>query len=155
MNSELQQHNKIIFNYACALLARRRYSISEFRRKLDKKFPDQQENTNQITELFLERKYLDDDEYVTLYIREQLRRKPQGLRLIKQKLRQKGINEATLSSIFKEQLIDEDVQIEQAVIKKLKTMQSNTSQEKKQKLFRFLASRGFNQESIMKAISKI
>lgn len=144
--------DKKIFAYACAILARRRYSVSEFRRKLDKKFPDRPEATTEITELFLAKKYLDDNEYTKLYVREQLQRKPQGLRLIKQKLRQQGINETTLSGFFQEQLIDEDELIRQAVAKKTRTLKAATPYQKKQKLFRFLVSRGFANDAIMKAL---
>ncbi len=156
MNAENSnaQPNKKIFNYACWLLARRRYTVSEFRSKIEKKFPDQPEATTEITELFLKKNYLDDTEYTKLYIREQLNRKPQGLRLIKQKLRHKGINETTLSSAFNEQLIDEDELIQQAIAKKSGTLKASSPIQKKQKLFRFLASRGFNTDAIMKAVSR-
>ena len=157
--------HKRIFNYGCWLLARRRYSESEFRKKLDKKFPNQPEATTAIVENFLTKKYLDDTQYTSLYIREQLNRKPQGLRLIKQKLRQKGINETTLSAVFNDQFIDEDELIATALAKKSARLTSpqklsNTTtltplqhkQKIKQKLFRFLVSRGFNQSSILKAL---
>ena len=154
MNSEQPtQPNKIIFNYACELLARRRYSITEFRSKLEKKFPDQVDATTQVMELINDRKNLDHNQDTTLYIRQQLRRKPQGLRLIKQKLRQKGISETTLSGVFREQLIDEEELIREAVIKKSKTIKTDDPLKKKQKLFRFLASRGFGHEGIMKALN--
>jgi len=167
---------KKIYDYACFLLARRRYSVSEFRNKLEKKFPTQSEETCKIIELFLAKKYLDDNEYARLFTREQLNRKPQGLRTIKQKLRQKGINESTISNTFNEQIIDENELIEQALQKKLKTLQSTnvnsfptskfqnehksttsisvskSKYQQKQKLFRFLASRGFSPDAIMKAL---
>lgn len=146
------QRDKKIFAYACFILARRRYSVSEFRGKLEKKFPDRPEDVTQIIDLFLDRKYLDDSEYARIYILDQLARKPQGLRLIKQKLRQKGINETTLSGTFQEQIYDEDDLIQQALGKKEKILKSATPQQKKQKLFRFLISRGFGYENIMKAL---
>ncbi len=154
MNGEQQiQPDKIIFNYACALLARRRYSITEFRSKIEKKFPDRVDATTEVMELFINRKYLDDNQYATLYIREQLRRKPQGLRLIKQKLRQKGISETTLSGVFQEQVIDEDELIREAVDKKSRTIKITDPLKKKQKLFRFLVSRGFAHDLILKALN--
>ena len=158
--------HKRIFNYGCWLLARRRYSESEFRKKLDKKFPDQIEATTAIIENFLARKYLDDTQYTELYIREQLNRKPQGLRVIKQKLRQKGINETTLSAVFQNQLvtgISENELAIQALAKKTALLDKAshakiaqgkivTPQQRKQKLFRFLASRGFSPDTIMRAL---
>lgn len=152
---QIRRPNKKIFNYACAILARRRNSISEFRSKLGKKFPDQLEETVEIIELFIDRKYLDDKQYATSFIQEQLRRKPQGLRLIMHKLRQKGISETTLSSTFREQLIDEDELVQQAVAKKIKTLSGASLAVQKQKIYRFLASRGFNQENIFKALSTL
>jgi len=145
--------DKKIFAYACFILARRRYSVSEFRGKLEKKFPDKPEEVTQIIDLFLERKYLDDSEYARIYILDQLARKPQGLRLIKQKLRHKGINETTLSGTFQEQIYDEDELIRQALTKKARTLTSAPPRLAKQKLFRFLISRGFGYENIMKALS--
>lgn len=157
----MNQPNKKAFEYACAILARRRYSVSEFRNKLEKKFPEQIEMVNEIVELFLTLKYLDDQEYARLYIGEQLRRKPQGLRMIQQKLRQKGINETVLSNAFSEAMVDEDELIRQALTKKLKTLKvkadgsdtKKTAMLKKQKLFRFLTSRGFSYERILKNLN--
>ncbi len=147
--------DKKIFNYACAILARRRYSISEFGAKLEKKFPEQSRETCEVVELFLARKYLDDSEYAELFIREQIRRKPQGLRLIKQKLRQKGISETTISRAFSSRLIDEETLIEEALKKKTNMKKDESPLQQKQKLYRFLASRGFNHEGIMKALKKV
>jgi|GEM_PF-570494 len=142
---------KKIFNYACWLLARRRYSVSEFRSKLEKKYPEQSELTTEIVENFLIKKYLDDNEYTLLFLREQLNRKPQGLRMIKQKLRQKGINETTISNVFNDQLVDENELIQKALAKKA-NIKAKSPLQKKQKLFRFLASRGFSSDGIMKAL---
>lgn len=158
-----------IFNYACWLLARRRYSQSDLTKKLQKKFPEQSEENEKIIQLFLKKKYLDDQQYATLFIHEQLNRKPQGLRTIKQKLRQKGISEPLLSQVFAAATTttnqySEDTLIQKALSKKiilLNKMRSKgdpdshspLSQQKiKQKLYRFLASRGFSPGAIMKAL---
>ena len=157
--------NKRIFNYACWLLARRRYGIKEFQGKLNKKFPEQPEATALIIELFIARKYLDDHEYARLYIQDQIRRKPQGLRMVKQKLRQKGIAETTFNSALQSltqgdqtsslepQIPNEDELIQQAISKKSRTLKTTSPLQQKQKLYRFLVSRGFKQSSIMNALN--
>ncbi len=144
--------NKKIYIYACALLARRRYSVHDLQKKLREKFPEQSEETATVIKLFISKKYLDDAEYARLFVRDQLIRKPQGLRMLRQKLSQKGVPANNL-----QQLLDEDGTTEfdlarRALEKKLRTLRKETPQKKKEKLFRFLASRGFNMDVIMKVL---
>jgi regulatory protein len=157
--------NKKIFNYACWLLAKRRYSVSDFAQKLRKKFPDQKEERDEVTELFIARKYLDDAEYARLFVRDQLARKPQGLRLMKQKLSRKGIRDADISRIMEDEKLDELTLALEAATKKLKTLKTaqgktgsgktNLALGQQQKLYLFLASRGFSPDVTMKTLKKL
>lgn len=154
------QFNKRIFNYACWLLAKRRYSVADFREKLRKKFPEMQEEREQIAELFLKRKYLDDAEYARLFVRDQLIRKPQGIRLMKQKLSRKGIRDADISRIMEDEKLDETSLALEAVKKKLKTLKKSSGTtvsrlQQQQKLYRFLASRGFSPDTTIKALKTL
>jgi len=146
--------NKRIFNYSCWLLARRRYSILDFQKKLSTKFPEQKEETDEILNLFIKRKYLDDEEYTRLYIRDQLARKPQGMRMIKQKLSQKGIKTPDIASIMESENLNEYELARGAVQKKLKTLKAGSPLQQKQKLYNFLVSRGFGYDTIMKALKE-
>lgn len=154
------QFNKRIFNYACWLLARRRYSVADFREKLRKKFPEMQEERKQVAELFLKRKYLDDGEYARLFVRDQLTRKPQGARLIKQKLSRKGIKDADIARIMEDENLDESSLALEAVKKKLKTLKASSGEKTsrlqlQQKLYRFLASRGFSPDITIKTLKAL
>lgn len=157
--------NKRVFNYACWLLSKRRYSLADFREKLRKKFPEMQEERERVTELFLARKYLDDEQYARLFVRDQLTRKPQGARLIKQKLSRKGIKDADVSMIMEDENLDESSLAFEAATKKLKTLKTAQGKtgsgkailtlDQKQKLYRFLASRGFSPDVTIKTLKKI
>lgn len=144
--------NKKIYTYACALLARRRYSVHDLQKKLNEKFPEQKEETETVIKLFISKKYLDDAEYARLFVRDQLIRKPQGLRMIRQKLSQKGISTSNLQQFLDDEGSTEYDIARRALEKKLRTLKKETSQKKKEKLFRFLASRGFSMDVIMKVL---
>jgi SOS response regulatory protein OraA/RecX len=143
---------KQIFNYACRSLARRRLTVHEIRQKLQKRFPDFPDESEEIINKFLKLHYLDDAEYVRLFIKDQLARKPQGLRNIQYKLRQKGLSKELIENNLKGEETDELELAKQAVAKKLKTLKASSPLQKKQKLFRFLASRGFKPDAIIRAI---
>lgn len=159
------QPDKRIFNYACWLLSKRRYSVSEFSEKLRKKFPEQKEEREQIVKLFLARKYLDDEQYARLFVRDQLTRKPQGARMVKQKLARKGIKDADISMIMEGENLDESSLALDAARKKLKTLQTAQGKtgsgkaildpRQKQKLYRFLASRGFSPDITIKTLKTL
>lgn len=147
--------------YAVWLLSRRRYAVNELKKKLIKKFgsdepaPETGSAIEKIIARLVELKYLNDDEYADIFIRDQFLRKAQGFRMIEMKLKKKGIDETTISSAFAKQTINEDELIARAIAKKINTIKKTTQIQLKQKLFCFLVSRGFNTNAIVRNLKNV
>ncbi len=150
-------------NYAVWLLARRRYHTAELQQKIMLKKNATLEETEGIIHKLEEYKYINDQEYLSLFIRDQLQRKPQGIRLIKQRLLQKGIPAEQIEAAIA-QYHNPAIELEQAqkaLQQKIKTLHtatakaghSATPQQQKAKLYRFLAGRGFSPQTILKLLS--
>lgn len=167
--------HKLLFEYACRILTRRRYTVTELRKKLTQRVLLYTRRTGKnslakedlkvaaakhdstveavITQL-LGLKFLDDKEYVQLFIEDQLRRKPQGVRLLKRSLSHKGIAGDLIQMAIKANLPDELELARAAVQKKMRSLQKATPQKRKEKLYRFLASRGFESGVILKVVKE-
>lgn len=152
--------------YAVNLLARRRYTMCKLQQKLFEKCKkinkaeeptlEEKEATQDVINFLIEKKYLNDTEYAELYVISELRRKPSGMFIIKNKLKSKGISNSiitsTLSSYTQQ---NEYEQAKEAVKKKITTLRENDPQKKLMKLTRFLASRGFPFTVIQSAIKEV
>lgn len=106
---------------------------------------------------FLERyHYLDDESYVRNYI--ESRMKTKSLRQIKAELIQKGVDsrdiEAGMEEFESEQLEEEEMQLMLRLLKKKHKDIPNATREEKQKLYAFLARKGFSGEKIQTAIRR-
>lgn len=125
---------------------------------IDVKIPANPEDITKIIQRLTELGYLDDEDFARIYIGSSLRRKPQGLRMLQMNLRQKGIDESTFDAALKlasaENQLDESDLARDAADKKLKTLSKLPPNKQKEKLYRFLASRGFSMDSIMKVMNK-
>jgi regulatory protein len=140
-------NEKRLLNYAVWLLARKRYHSAELRRKLEKK--SDTATVNHVLKRLLGYKYLDDNEYLILYIRDQISKKPQGPRLIKQKLLKKGIAAEEINEYLYQIPIDQYELAKKAIVgRKYKI----ANPKDKARLLRFLISRGFDYEVAIKSI---
>lgn len=139
------------FNAAVRLLSRRRYHSAEVSNKLRLKGYPESEIIGAIKRL-KDFNYLNDSEYLSLYISDQLRFKPQSKRLIRQKLILKGINKDEVEEVLSNIRINEKDQAEMAFQKKIKTVKTGTPQQQKEKIQRFLASRGFTPAIIIETV---
>lgn len=159
---------KNLLEYSFKLLTRRRYSIHEITNKLEKRAilitnpqadtpttpePMPQETISEVIKRVIERlinyKYLNDREYTQLFIQDQLNRKPQGIRLLQEKLKHKGIAKAIVQETMANINPNELEQAKIALEKKKKTLKSSSIQNEKEKLFYFLVSRGFSTSTIL------
>lgn len=102
-------------------------------------------------------KFLNDEEFARMWIRERTLIKPKAIRVIKIELRQKGIGKELIESLF-ENSDDSPVDLDLAVKlaeKKLRTIHDQTDKYKvKEKLGRYLASKGFDWDNIKAAIDQ-
>ena len=92
-------------------------------------------------------KYLDDFEFANWLVRSRIRSKPQGLSLVKFDLEKKGIDDEIINSIIAK-YPDQTVLAKRAIEKKLANWQKLPKGDFKKKIYRYLASRGFNFETI-------
>jgi SOS response regulatory protein OraA/RecX len=98
-------------------------------------------------------KFLDDEEYATLYIRDHSQRKPQGLMMLKMNMMAKGLSKEIIARALESASYDEFNQARAAAIKKLQTLTRFPVRQRKEKLTRFLASRGFSSGAIAQALN--
>ena len=92
-------------------------------------------------------KYLDDFEFANWLVRSRIRSKPQGLSLVKFDLEKKGIDDEIINSIIAK-YPDQTVLAKRAIEKKLANWQKLPKGYFKKKIYQYLASRGFNFETI-------
>lgn len=94
---------------------------------------------------------IDDKNYTKIFIENKKSVKPIGTKLIKRKLKEKGIDDKIinehLSKIYPE--TEEAIAAKQVLLKYLKTLKEVNTHKKKQKCFRYLSSKGFDTEIIM------
>lgn len=141
------------YKYIIWLLARRSYHSVQLREKLKKRGASPPEIEKILTQL-KEQKFINDDQYIQSYIRDQLARKPQGIRKLRARLLQKGIKGPAVDRHLNAAAPQEPDLAAAALEKKLKTLEKVPPQQKKEKLYRFLASRGFNADTINRALYK-
>lgn len=130
---------------AQAILSRRDHSAAEIRQKLARKGFSPGE-INQAVGWLTDNNLLDDAKFARTYTESMLRVKPVGPRWLKAKLRQKGIASAIIAETLAEAfaLIQEEELARQAA--------ARHAPGDKNRLYRFLLSRGFSNEVIERIV---
>lgn len=164
---------------ALALLSKRRYTVSGIKKKL-RLFHAKQveniaqtvsqgqssvsENRNSVSKDTLESEiqkvvnrlkelnYLNDSSYAKDYITSRVEFRPRGKFLIKKELKTKGIHPELIEKILNEVYEDEEIPALEALKSRIKRLQNEPHQKQKERLMRFLASRGFKIDTIYKVI---
>jgi len=158
------------YNFTLRFLSYRPRSEKEVRDKLKTKQVEPQIIEKIIAKL-KEKKFLNDEEFARGWIENRIRFKPRSLRLIKIELKQKGIVEDIIDKMIKDKarlpspdgeanggqglMINDLESAKKLVQKKIGKFKNLSKQEIYQKLGRFLASKGFNWDTIKKAIDEI
>jgi regulatory protein len=141
------------YNYSLKFLSYRPRSEKEVRDKLKTKQVDSPVIEKIVLKL-KEKKFVDDEEFAKGWIENRLRFKPRSLRLVSIELKQKGIAQELIDKLLdsaKNMSSDLD-NAKKLVQKKIKKFEVLPRQEIYQKLERFLASKGFNWDTIKKSI---
>lgn len=134
------------------LLSRRDYSRLELFRKLRDKAENLDELETVLDE-FQQRNWQSDQRFSESFLNSRHQRGLGPLRL-KQELREKGIVDEQISLAL--ETLDVDwFELASATAKKKEASIKNTDKNKKQKLYRFLAYRGFTSDQILAAIDEI
>lgn len=157
---------KQLYNYAIWLLARRRYHSAELRQKLEKRskrFAASNsseegavtQTSSSVIPALIDKLtgygYLNDDEYMKLFIEDQISRKAQGPRLIRQKLLRKGIDSTQIAIHLSHANIDQLSLAKKAASKKIIKLKP-TDPTGSAKLMRFLHGRGFDFSTIKQVL---
>lgn len=146
-----EENNKEAYNKALELLSFKDYTSFEIKTKLYKKDYDDDVIENVINKL-IEYNFINDERYANNYLSYSLKYKKHGKNKIVYSLRQKGIDKSILSSLS----FDEDKEYEYALIlgeKKFNKLKEDKN--KKEKIYRYLLSRGYNIGVTLKVIETI
>jgi regulatory protein len=131
--------------YSFDLLSRSPKSEKEIRTKLKQKKISESNIVKVITSL-KDLKFLDDENYAKLFLESKLRNNPAGKIVIKNKLREKGIDkeliEESLENFYDDAL--EEKKAESILLKYLKKKSKEDKFKLKQKCFQHLVSKGFS-----------
>ncbi len=146
---------KKIRDFALRLLSGRDHSIYELRLKLQKKFSSYPEEMEGVIQECIEKKYLDDERFAQEWIRFREEGSPRGTFLLKQELRKKGVSPEVIDSVLSHiPETDGLAKAETLAKKKISSFPPDLSAlKKRERLFRFLLSRGFDHGVIAKILS--
>jgi regulatory protein len=141
---------------ALRLLNYRERSIKELEgRLLEKHYspPTIDAVINRLKELDL----LDDTKFARLWTRSRIRFKPRSAWLISRELREKGIEEEVIREVVEEELTPEQefAAAMSLAEKQARRYRGEDPEKARQKLFAFLARRGFSSDMIWKCLGKI
>lgn len=151
--NEIRQATKFedVLNYGVWHLGRRDHSIHELREKLYRK-TDNEEWIDQTINYLIEQKYLDDKRFTENYLKDCNEFKGFGPSKIKQELKQKGIN----SEIINNAILESEFDYFESALNCLNKKQRIPVIDRKErdKLTRFLLSRGFSFDMIKYAFEE-
>lgn len=122
-------------------LARREHSRRELARKLALRFDNA--TVDAVIDELLARRLLDEQRFAEAYINDLLRRSPCGLRLIRAKLSERGLDEGDIDEALRRAALDEDELLQSAARDKLAGLTSLPRQTAARRLLSHLYRRGF------------
>lgn len=130
-------------------LNRKMYTVKELSERLRRDGFDEEDIERAIS-ILQEKKYLDDSEYVRIYLESQNRR-PKGYLAVSEDLRRRGVAFSCLASL-REEFYPLEAEVENAMkILQIEKEKGNNLEKTKRKLIQ----RGFTWEAIERALSKI
>lgn len=102
-------------------------------------------------------RFIDDRRFAELYLREKINLSGWGAYKIKMSLRQKGISQEIISEVvepmFRE--VDMESRLLELMHRKVRTIKASTPYERRSKLIRFAASRGYDMELAIDCAAKV
>jgi regulatory protein len=144
-----------VYNYGISVLSRYFKSEYELRLKMKDKGFKPQLIDNAISTL-KERKYLDDERYCEMFIKDKINISKYGVRKIKEALYHKGIDKEIIEEKIKS--ISAESEEERALLlgeKKLLNIKENDNRKKMSKLSNYLLGKGFEYETVNKTLRKL
>jgi regulatory protein len=104
------------------------------------------EITERVLDRLIEKKYLDDEKFARFWFEQRFMKKGASIRRLKLELAQKGIDNATIESLVKENIRSDDEELRKVIAKKRYRYSDQ------QKLMQYLARQGFSYDDIKKAL---
>lgn len=152
-----------LMQYAFHILSRKRYTVKEMSEKLAeylrkrKKLMenDGSEGAKLVSAAVLrlsELGYLDDASYTRDYLTQRIKLRPRGKFLLRRELAIKGIDKAIIEKELEACEIDEFEAAKAMLIKKINGWAKYDQKKQKSKAYSLLASKGFGQDAIYRAI---
>jgi len=131
-------------------ISAKRQTVKEIREKLATRFPEA--DAEAVIARLQELEYLDDKAFAEAYIRHRSLSSPRGKWVLRQELRRKGVAESDYALAL-ESFSEDDVITEVAEKKWEKLRNEPDQYKKKQKLLRFLVSRGFSMGECLEVVN--
>lgn len=151
----MTQYEKLI-QYALRIISKKRYTGFEIEKKLAQK-NDESQTENEAVSAVLERlkelNYLNDASYADDYISDRKKFRPRGKFLLARELKKKGLDSDLIKNALEKQQLDEFEIATRALEKKSRQWRSLPLQKQRERAYRFLSARGFDQDAIYKAIN--
>ncbi len=143
--------------YSLYLLGRKNYTRRQLQDKLKKK-DYSQAVINEVLAKLVSWRYLDDDNFAELYIRERLRLKPRGRRILLKELKLKGITQELakekIAKIIAEEGLDDQGLAEKALQRKLGSYLKAPAEKGSRRARNYLLRQGFSYEISDKLVNK-
>ncbi len=143
------------YSRAAALCSKSEKCVSDIRKKLYDWHVEEEEH-EVVIETLIENKYIDEERFAEYYVRDKFRFNGWGKIKIRHHLNQKKIPsyciEKAISAINKEEYIHN---LLKALNGKNKTIKTSDEFERRQKLMRFAAGRGYTLDEINQALDEI
>ena len=157
--SFLIEQNKLFYikQKAFRLLGRRQHSSSELRRKLWNK-DYEQKLIDEVIEDLSKNGYIDDTEFIRVFVAEKSKTKNWSRKRIKSELIKRGLDSKLIDKILSEQYSESDYDNASTVAKKKVEVLTKRNLEKKElrnKLSTYLFSKGFDYELIKDVVDQI
>lgn len=152
-----QEDNNACKSYGLKLLGHRARSEREIRDKMFSKGYCQ-EHIEDAIKYLKEFKYIDDEEYAKIYIKDRMNSKKLGHKRIKYELHQKGIDKTLIQDKINK-LVNDDEEYERALETAQRKMNTSYKNDDNQSAYRklggFLQRKGFSMDTIIKVLNKV
>ena len=153
------------YNFALRFLSYRPRSEKEVRDRLKLKSQNSKvkittQNSkviDKVIQKLKEKKFINDEEFAKGWVESRLRFKPRSARLIKIELKQKGISPEIIDKMINNEglMINDSENAKKLIEKRILRYKGLSRQKIYEKLGRYLASKGFNWDTIKKAIDPV
>jgi regulatory protein len=143
-------------DYALGLLSQRSYTCAGIREKLEGRARKRRlsvESIPEIIERLVELRLLDDLKYCRMWVEERSRMRPRGKFMLDQELRKKGIPKDLLEQFWTDYGEIDEVALALRIYEKKRERVTGEPRKVREKLYRHLASKGFNHRVIQEVIA--